>query len=301
MESDESTPFVIENLRLEELVAVVRQNKAFYDAFADFLREQGYTDVFSFICEADESRAKKTLTAYLGAETPVQLFDGLGRPYPNAKAKWYLLAWLLRDAPAQRLEPLLKHSIGVSQLEKRATLINQLRKFAAPLFPDADQWEWPVFAEVMLARLEGSRRALKGTRFEGLVRTLPNKVFKANSIQLQVGEKQVTLNDETYDVQVISKSKTILIPVKTRETMGGGHAQLFTRDILKSVQTAKKNNYECIPIVIAESWSGDLESLECEHLIHIQMNPNQLTKIEVRLEEELVDLLGVWKGLEEKQ
>ena len=214
-DAPEPYSYVIDNLRLQELVAVVDQNKAFFDAFSIFLADQGYADVYSFIGETDESKAKRVLTKYLTADSPAQLFDGLGRPYTDAKAKWYFLAWLLRDAPAQRLEPLLRSYEGGSLDEKKANLINHLRKFVGPLFPSADRWEWPVLAEVMLARLEGSRRALKGTRFEALVRAILNKVFKANSIQLVVGEKQVTISDETYDVQVIAKNNTILVPVKT--------------------------------------------------------------------------------------
>ncbi|HEY6455251.1 MAG TPA: hypothetical protein VIY90_08210 [Steroidobacteraceae bacterium] len=300
MTADPEKPraYVIDNLRLQELVAVVDQNKAFFDAFASFLAEEGYSDIFSFIGEADESRAKQVLTRYLAADSPVQLFDGLGRPYSAAKAKWYFLAWLLRDAPAQRLEPLLRSHRGVSLDDKKANLINHLRKFVGPLFPSADHWQWPVLAEVMLARLEGSRRALKGTRFEALVRSILNKVFKANNIQLVVGDKQVTISDETYDVQVIAKNKCILMPVKTRETMGGGHANLFTRDIFKAVGVARANGYECIPIVIAESWAGDLASLDCENIVHVMANPNQLAIIEPALESSITDLIPIWKTLE---
>jgi len=121
----------------------------------------------------------------------------------------------------------------------------------------------------MLSRLEGSRRALKGTRIESLVRHLLIELFAAHAIGLAVGEKQMTIRDETYDVQVISEKSKILMPVKTRETMGGGHANLFTRDIHQSISVAQENGYLCIPIVIAESWGGDFDSLGCEHFIYI--------------------------------
>lgn len=109
------------------------------------------------------------------------------------------------------------------------------------------------------------------------------ELFAANAIGLAVGEKQITISDETYDVQVVSGKSKILIPVKTRETMGGGHANLFTRDIHKSISVAQENGYLCIPIVIAESWGGDLDSLHCEHLIYIQANPNQTDEIGPKL------------------
>lgn len=151
----------------------------------------------------------------------------------------------------------------------------------------------------MLARLEGSRRALKGTRFEALVRSLLSELFIEKDINLKVGDKQFTLADETYDVQVISSSSKILIPVKTRETMGGGHANLFTRDIFKAITVAQENGYACIPVVIAESWGGDFDSLNCEHLIYIQENPNQLDKIAPKLAGEFELLLPVWKEFSE--
>ena len=76
--------------------------------------------------------------------------------------------------------------------------------------------------------------------------------------------------------------------------MGGGHANLFTRDIHKAISVAQENGYLCIPIVIAESWGGDLESLHCEHLIYIQANPNQTDEIGPKLATELESLVSVW-------
>jgi hypothetical protein len=58
-----------------------------------------------------------------------------------------------------------------------------------------------------------------------------------------VGDKQIKVEDETYDVQVKGELGTLLIPVKTRETMGGGHALLFTRDIFKSIMVASGQGY----------------------------------------------------------
>ena len=148
----------------------------------------------------------------------------------------------------------------------------------------------------MLARLEGSRRALKGTHFESLVRDALRTLFEAHRIDLQVGEKETRINEETYDVQVTKGGKTVLLPVKTRETMGGGHANLFTRDIHKSISVARDNGYECIPIIIAESWGGNLKSLGCAHHVYIQANPNQTAEVEKALREALKRLLPFWKS-----
>jgi hypothetical protein len=184
-------------------------------------------------------------------------------------------------------------------VERKTYLVNEIRKFVAPLFSEADSWEWSAVSEVMLSRLEGSRRALKGTLFEGLVRRSLEGLIKKAALQLTVNTNEVRINDETYDVQVIGKGGSLLLPVKTRETMGGGHALLFTRDIYKSIMVATKNGYICIPIVIAESWSGDLATLHSDLYIYIQVNPNQLTLIEPILAKELENLIPLLKQIAE--
>lgn len=289
--------FVLENLRLRDLVAIVRQNQAFHEEFVRFLSDHKYPDVHAFVNEAEDAKAVRVLESYLATQSKAKLLDGLGRPYADTIAKWYFLAWILRDAPAQRLGPLLRTVDGDSLDKKKAVLLNQLRKFVGPLFPEAAKWEWPVLSEVMLARLEGSRRALKGTRFEMMVRDSLRAVFEAHRIPLTVGDREKRINEETYDVQVSSCQSTILLPVKTRETMGGGHANLFTRDIHKSISVARDNGYDCIPIVIAESWRGKLESLGCDHHIYIQENPNQSEQVTRALRAALEGLVPVWKKL----
>lgn len=287
--------FVIENLRLQELVAIVRQNQRFYDDFCVYLKERGYSEVHDFIREPSDSKATKVIKDYLVRQSAAQLLDGLARPYKDSTARWYFLAWILRDAPAQRLQPLLASVEGDSIDEKRANLLNQLRKFVGPLFPQAESWSWPALSEVMLARLEGSRRALKGTKFEELVRRTFRKVFERHAVRLEIGDSEKRINEETFDVQIVGKKKTILVPVKTRETMGGGHANLFTRDIFKAISVAHENGHECVPVIIAESWGGDLKSLQCEHWIYLQANPNQTEAIEPVLEKEVEKLVSFFK------
>lgn len=281
--------FVLHNLRLRELVAIVQENRSFYQDFVDFLAEDGYGSVLDFVQEASDDRAINTINRYFDRPGDVRLYDGLLRPYSNSRAKWYFLAWLLRDAATQRLQPLLKTAPGDTLADRRAYLLNEVRKFVAPLFPDAESWEWHAVSEIMLSRFEGSRRALKGTLFEGLVRRILENLIKRHELALQVSRAQVRIADETYDVQVIGKTTSILIPVKTRETMGGGHSLLFTRDIYKSILVATENGYTCVPIVIAESWTGDLDALESELYIYIQANPNQIVSIEPLLAQKLED------------
>jgi hypothetical protein len=288
--------YVVENLRLRDLVVIVRQNQKFYEDFCVFLKQHGYSNLHAFINERSDEMAAKALGGYLARQSDVQLLDGIGRPYKDSVARWYFLAWILRDAPAQRLQPLLSSIEGSTLDQRRVNLLNRLRKFVGPLFPQAENWSWPALSEVMLARMEGSRRALKGARFEEVVRQGLRDLFTNHRLQLKISEGQVRISEETYDVQVIGNTKSILLPVKTRETMGGGHANLFTRDIFKAISVAHKHGYECIPVVIAESWGGDLKSLKCEHCIHLQVNPNQIEAIQPLLAAELENLVPVFKN-----
>jgi len=69
--------FVIENIRLRELVAVIRENRAFF------------TDLPAFIHEKDDTIALTTVATYLKRKSDATLLDGLGQPYSNAKARWF--------------------------------------------------------------------------------------------------------------------------------------------------------------------------------------------------------------------
>lgn len=285
------------NLRLSELVKIVERNQDFFREFRSFLSEKGYPTIKDFIEEKSDARAIGILTAYMNTPSKAKLYDGISNPYGEDKAKWYFLAWLMRDAPAQRLGPLLASVEGRSPMEKRASLLNEVRKFVGPLFPRDESWDWVAISEVMLARLEGSRRSLKGNLFENIVRQSLRRIFKNKGLQLQVTDHQVKLEGETYDVEIIGKKRRLLMPVKTRETMGGGHASLFTRDIGKAIDVAMKNGYDCVPIVIAESWGGDLQSLDVRNFIHLKLNPNETERIESLLPMELEKLTDVFRKL----
>jgi len=295
---------VLDNLRLRELIEIVKTNRAFYDEFAQYLTIHGYPSIAAFIAEKDNKHASDVILSYLQQPEKAVLYDGIGRPYANSKARWYFLAWILRDAPVQRLEPLLGGLPGETVGERRAYLLNEVRKFIRPLLPEAEHWTWPVISEVLLARLEGSRRALRGSSFENIVRQCLRELFDKYSLQLIVNPTGTKLGGETYDVVIVSKgnttlepSKCVLIPVKTRETMGGGHSLLFTRDIFKSVGVAKDLGYRCIPIIIAEAWSGDLDALKADAYIHIKANPNQVEPVVAELQTKLEALVDTFSDL----
>ncbi|QQZ28354.1 hypothetical protein HMY34_06070 [Thiothrix subterranea] len=292
------TELVVENLRLKELILVVNKNKPFFDEFVAFVKRHKYENVLAFVSESNEIKMNEVLNDYFSNEFKNCLYDGIARPYDQSKSKWFFITWLLRDAPQQRLQPIVSSLKEGSTTQKRIFIINKIMQFVAPLMPEKEQWEWHAIAEVMLQRLEGSRRALKGGLFEAIVRDQLAKLFKSQNLKLQVTNQEVILNDETYDIEIIGKNGKILMPVKTRETMGGGHAHLFTRDIHKSISVAHKNGLNCIPIVIAESWSGNLDGLSCDNYIYIPVNPNQVEKINPLLELKLQELVMVFSSIQ---
>jgi hypothetical protein len=292
------TEFIIENIRLKELILVVNMNRPFFDEFIRFIREYGYSEVHEFIAEKNDEKVGNILKDYFNIKFTSNLYDGIARPYDADKSKWFFITWLLRDAPTQRLQPMISSQAGANTFEKRITILNKLIKYIAPLMPDREQWQWHAIAEVFLQRLEGSRRALKGGLLEAIVRTQLVELFAINKLAIEVTDKEVKLNDETYDVEVIGQKGKILLPVKTRETMGGGHSLLFTRDIHKAITVAADNGYNCIPIIIAESWHGKLEELNCKHFINIKINPNQLDKINPLLKAELQSLISIFSAIQ---
>jgi len=290
--------YIEENLRLSELVSVANGNKKYFDYFLNCLKEYGFHSLKSFV-DADDIQAKTFLYQFLKGNFPttINLYDGVFSPYSDQKARWLLLGWIFRDAPAQRLQPLIKTSKGKDSLEKKVHLINVIRNQCSQIFPEENSWEWLVIREVFIDRLEGSRRAKKGALFEVIVRDIIRKILKDNSLPLEVADSEIKLENETYDISIKGNKGTLLIPVKTRETMGGGHAHIFTRDIRESISRAIKSDYYVFPIIIAESWTGNLSDLAVDDYIYLQKNSNQIEEIKPLLKNELNSRLPVFKKL----
>lgn len=291
--------FAIENLRLKELAIVAEQNKAAFDDLCFYLVEQGYQSLHDFVTSKDAARCETVIAAYLRRPLPeaIAIYDGIARPYAPDKGKWLLLGWVLRDAPEQRLRPMVSSMGGATVIAKRAAILNVVRAYVGEIFPQPAKWDWIAISEVVIDRLEGSRRAIKGTLFEAIVRRSLNGIFATAGAKLTVSEVEIRLEGETFDVSVVGPSGQILIPVKTRETMGGGHALLFTRDIHKSIAAAQSAGFDCLPIIIAESWTGDLTGLACADNIYINKNPNQVLEVEPILVAELQKRLPIFQAL----
>lgn len=282
-----------QNPRLLELASVADLNRPFFDDFEAFVLSEGWPSLHSFVLEPESDKAKSSLHTYFKRRLRdgVTLHDGVARAYAESKAKWLFLGWLFREAPEQRLKPMIRRMEAATLEARRAAIMNNARLVAKICFPDKESWNWHAVREVLIARLEGSRRAIKGTLIEQVVRGLLSDVLSRNGVRAVVCEKDISLHGETYDVSVSGPAGTVLIPVKTRETMGGGHSLLFTRDIAKAISVAHKEGYACVPIIIAEARGGNLASLAAERTIVLPWNPNQLSLVEPMLRRELEELL----------
>lgn len=296
-------PLAFENIRLKELAIVADMNIKYFREFLRFIASKDYEDLYDFIKDQDEERNEKIIYYYLeNFKHRSTLYDGIARPYKGSYSKWLFLSWLFRDAPVQRLTPMLKSvtsTLGKSPNHRKAKLLALVKQPLIGIYPSKESWNWFCFREIMIDRLEGSRRAIKGSLFEVIVRRHLREVFKENKISLSVQDKEIKIDGETYDIIVEnSAGNRILMPVKTRETMGGGHALLFTRDIHKSISSAHRAGLTCIPVVIAESWGGDIEGLKATSSIVIAKNPNQIEEIEPLLRAEMIKNIKVFKKLE---
>lgn len=289
---------IVENIRLGELVLIANKNKEIFDYFLSFLQENGVPSLHNFI-NLDEETGLDILNRFFELDIPsnIFLYDGVYSPYNKSKAKWFLIGWILRDAPAQRLQPILKTISGANSNQQKSKLLNIIRMHCAQIFPEPSSWEWTPIREVFIDRLEGSRRAKKGALFEVIVRELLTEIISTNKLTLNVNKSEIKLENETYDVSVVGSTKTLLIPVKTRETMGGGHAHIFTRDIRESISRAVSAGYEVFPIIIAESWSGDISDLDTVNTIMLSMNPNQIEDIKPVLKRELETRMHILQSL----
>jgi hypothetical protein len=105
---------------------------------------------------------------------------------------------------------------------------------------------------------------------------------------IEIPEQQVKIGNESYDVSanLLNKQgqrvRRILIPIKTRETEGGGYSHLFSRDILSAINTARYDNPDDYidVIIVAKNWSmREAESLReiVDHLVIFDVAPGEFS------------------------
>jgi hypothetical protein len=210
----------IAHYRLVELSKLADQAKPFYDWVERIAKQvSGYNKSLSeilLIC--NKSQIKQIISScYLNEqEEKPFLFDGIGRVYEHTKACFYFFAWLIRDAPQQRLAPLVSRMQKLDSIEKISAESDTLVELIYEYRIVVKSFEWQTIREIIIDRLEGSRRSISGHKIEASVRTgfltaiqhyysIYNNYGKFKKIEL--ADKQIKIGRHTVDVsaQLISK------------------------------------------------------------------------------------------------
>ncbi|CAD5963603.1 NheIR [Planktothrix tepida] len=286
--------------RLIELTKLADQAKPFYD----WVEKQAKRITGSNRClnEILLSCSKLEIEKIIkpcyqaGNDEKPLLFDGIGRVYPHSKACFYFFAWMIRDAPQQRLSPLISRMQKAdNELTKIIAETDSLVELIFEYRTIVKSFEWSAVREVVIDRLEGSRRSISGHRLEANIRTsLITAIQYYYSIygnygkfkNIEIADKQIKLGKHTIDVSAELTPKdgthnvSLLIPVKTRETEGGGHSHLFTRDLITAISELKNanTNSRIVVIIIAENWSAsEIVTItnQIDIIFHFNMNPNK--------------------------
>jgi hypothetical protein len=289
----------IAHYRLVELSKLADQAKPFYDWVEKAAKQlTGYNKSLSeILLMVNKPQIKQIILSCYSNESEEKplLFDGIGRVYEHTKACFYFFAWLIRDAPQQRLSPLVSRMQKIDNVKKVVAETDTLVELIYQYRSIVKTFEWRTIREIIIDRLEDSRRSISGHKVESSVRTsLVSAIQHYYSIynnygkfkKVIVADKQIKVGRDIIDVsaQLISKNSSsienILVPVKTRETEGGGHAHLFTRDIISAITEIKKEivNPHLVVVIIAENWAPEELAIidsSIDIIFHFNMNPNQ--------------------------
>jgi hypothetical protein len=290
----------ISHTRLVELARLADQAKPFYDwvekAFQKRLNTAATLSniLLGFRKEQIASGLRACYQPDDAANLPI-LFDGAGRSYPHPKACYYFFGWMVRDAPKQRLEPLLQRIVRASRRPKTDVEIEALAALIVKYRGLLKTFAWEATREIIIDRLEGSRRSIVGHERESVVRTALltalQHYYAAHTdygvyASVEMPANQVMIGRETYDVSAVLKDRDsnvlrrVLVPVKTRETEGGGHAHLFTRDITSAINAVRADspNDFVIAVIVARNWSNrEAESVRqrVDHAAIFDLSPNE--------------------------
>jgi len=290
----------ISHARLLDLTRLADQAKPFYEwveaMFRDCLGTQASLNDIMVAFDRKDIVAGISACYLATSEStnmPI-LFDGIGRSYPHQKACYYFFSWLVRDAPKQRLEPLLQRIVRASKRRRVDVEIEALGFLIYKYRSVLKTFSWDVVREIIIDRLEGSRRSIVGHERETVVRTalitaMQNYYARTSNYgiyaTIEIPAAQVVIGGETYDVsaRLINQhgvpERRILVPVKTRETEGGGHSHLFTRDIMSAINAARTISPDdfVIAVIVAANWSArEAETVrsKVDYIAIFDLSPN---------------------------
>ena len=293
----------ITHSRLVDLTKLADQAKPFYDwiesRFQKHLSRKVSLD--EMLRTASKNEIRSAILHCYAAEGEVNLpllSDGVGRSYPHSKACYYIFAWLIRDAPQQRLGPLIQRVVRNSKKSRIEAEAEALSALIYKYRGNVKTFAWQAIREVIIDRLEGSRRSIKGHEKETVARTallIAIQTFFENNgnygkyARVELADGEITIGNETFDVSANlldaqgKCSRRILVPIKTRETEGGGHAHLFTRDIKSALNAAKYDNANdfLIAVIVAKNWSErEKENIRnlVDHAAIFDLSPNDFTE-----------------------
>lgn len=289
----------IAHYRLIELTKLADQAKPFYDWIEKHAKivTGSHKSFNEIILSCKKEQLRDIIQAcYLDSndEKPF-LFDGIGRVYNHSKACFYFFAWIIRDAPQQRLSPLISRMQKANDVKKFIAETDSLTELIFEYRGIVKNFEWATVREIVIDRLEGSRRSISGHHIEsnvrtGLITAIQNFFSIYNNYgkfkKVEIADKQIKVGRHTVDVSAKlypkngSEAINLLIPVKTRETEGGGHSHIFSRDILSAITDIKKelDNYHIAVIIVAENWSvSEISTItnEIDQIFHFNMSPNK--------------------------
>lgn len=302
----------ISHIRLVELTKLADQAKPFYewieDKFQFFLdNAQSLDQNLNTISKENLKEVIKKCYFVDKSEHPPLLFDGIGRSYSHLKACYYFFSWIIRDAPQQRLAPLIGRIVKQSKLSKAKTKLTRteaeieaLSLLICKYRDNVKTFSWESVREVIIDRLEGSRRSIKGYEKEAIVRTallVALQTYYSEHLNygiyatVEVADKQIMIESESFDVSLNlldDSGKTlhrILIPIKTRETEGGGHSHLFSRDVKSAISAAKNNSAEdyLAIVIIARNWSSrEIDELreKVDLIVALDVNPSDFSQFD---------------------
>src|SRR3972149_6674138 len=136
----------ITHYRLVELSKLADQAKPFYDWIEKHAKKAtgSHKNLNDILFDCSKQQIYEVIAACYSdpdEEKPL-LFDGIGRVYPHAKACFYFFAWIIRDAPQQRLSPLISRMRQADNVTKLVAETDSLVELIYEYRSIVKSFEW---------------------------------------------------------------------------------------------------------------------------------------------------------------